>query len=276
MTHPQASRPWSRLLLDLVFALGLLLTACEEPIDLSVRSIESKVVIDAIITNDTGAQVIRITRSVDYFSPNSFPGVSGATVILWDDFGNRDTLREDSIGVYVTNPANFRTQENRTYYLKVLLDGQTYTAKTHLPYMVPLDTVTWEFTKRPPEFLEGYYITAIGQDPDTIGNFYRFKFYKNDSLHNGRLDLIYAEDKLFNGNTLVLNAPYRLDQQDVIKLELVTFDQRTYNFYEQIQFQLFAGSPFAPPGDNVSTNIEGGAIGFFSGHSIYRTQVIIQ
>ena len=119
----------SIVLLTLLAAL-VVLTACEEVIDIDTDYIEQKIVIDGAITDSPVGSRVLISRTVNAFKSGGEQKVSGATVIVSDDTGNSESLIESSSGKY--SFSSMRAQQGRTYNLKVLYDGKEYTGVSTL------------------------------------------------------------------------------------------------------------------------------------------------
>jgi hypothetical protein len=261
------------LFLGLVLG-SLMLFSCEERIDLDLDNTASQLVIEGYVTTKQGPYEVSISRTKEYFSSNDFPGVTGATVIIRDDSNQVDTLTPgDSAGIYKTN--DLKGIPGRNYFLKVLLDGNQYTAKTYLPDSVPIDSLNYCYKESSTFQDAGYFILLNGPEPDTAGNHYRAKVYKNDSLFDGRFDYVLNNDQLVNGVYIRTEMPFVFEPGDTARVDLVNIDDQFYNFYESLIEQFQAGSPFAPPGDNVRSNIKGGAFGYFGGKGIATERVVL-
>ncbi|MBK8614621.1 MAG: DUF4249 domain-containing protein [Flavobacteriales bacterium] len=121
-------------------ALGALaFTACTKEIDLDLDDKSNKVVIEASVNEGTGPHTVRLSRSVAFDTPNDFPAISNATVVLSDDQGNSEQLIETSPGMY--SSSTLAGVQGRNYQLSTTVSGTTYTAQCRMPPAVPLDTV---------------------------------------------------------------------------------------------------------------------------------------
>lgn len=257
---------------------------CEKEIELKVNNIDKNLVIEGYVTNEPGPYYIRVTRTGDYYTPNVFEGVPNATLVLTetgpDGIALVDTLSvTDSLfdygingkkygGFYRTNKIT-QSRARSVYHLKVVADGKTYEATSGLPDYIFLDTVLVRYVPVAESALrkKGFYITAVGKEPDTLGNNYRLKAYRNDSLLK-QPDYLIGDDKLVNGLPIIRELPWNFQDGDTVSIELLALNTPTFKFYQGLSRQLFAGSPFAPPGENVKGNISGGAMGFFAAYCV--------
>ena len=256
--------------------LGAALTAgCEEPIALKLNNAPQNVVIEGFITNRPEPDTFAVTRTAEYFAPNVFAPVAGATLVVTTDDA-ADTLREVAPGKYVMSP-EFPRLPGKTYRLWAEIEGRQYRAATTTAEVVELSALTSRFRNDASALVRpGHYVTLYGKDPDTAGNCYRLFVRKNDSLYAGVADLQFADDVYFNGRPFFLELNYPFDVGDTIAISLASISQPQYEYYLTLFRQLINGSPFAPPGDNLKTNIEGGAYGYFGAFMLSeRTLVIV-
>jgi hypothetical protein len=261
----------------LLLAVVVGLVGCEVPINVDFPTTPPRLVVEGYITNLPEPQSVRISRSTNFDVPNSaIPAVSGARVIIWDDHGQRDTLREVEPGLYQTE--NIVGISHRTYYLQVEVDGYTIEGQSTLPDVVELQALFLQDTVRPPTFERSLYVTTFGRDPDTLGNYYRQRYFTNDSLHrDGPLDFLIVEDKFINGQNIVFPYGYITRPGDSITVELMSLTRDGFQFYSSLQAQAVTGSPLAPPPGNIFTNLRGapGVLGIFSAEGRHRLSVII-
>src|ERR1035437_121836 len=80
-----------------------LISSCQKVITFDLNSVNPKLVIQGNITNQPGPYTIQLSHTVNVYDPNVFPAVSGASVIVSDNVGTIDTLKEISSGIYRTS-----------------------------------------------------------------------------------------------------------------------------------------------------------------------------
>lgn len=114
----------------LMLSVGLFLTGCEDVITVDLDTASPRLVIDASIDwkkNTAGnEQKIVLSTTTGYYSPE-FPSVSGAIITV--------TNPSDTVFEFVETPgtgqyicSNFLPVIGQTYNLKIVLNGETYTA----------------------------------------------------------------------------------------------------------------------------------------------------
>ncbi|RYG00615.1 MAG: DUF4249 domain-containing protein, partial [Chitinophagaceae bacterium] len=120
-----------KLLTRTIFlCISVFLLGCEKTIDVPLKTIPPKLVIDASINwakNTTGnRQVIKISTTTGYYDTD-FPAVSNAAVAVKNSSNTVFTFIESTTkGEYVC--ANFLPVIGETYTLSVSLNGAVYTA----------------------------------------------------------------------------------------------------------------------------------------------------
>lgn len=103
----------------------ILLSSCVTPFDVKT-DFHQEIVVQGMITDQPGPYLIKISKTL---SLNDELGkadvISGATVTIYDDLGNSETLRENSPGNYSTN--SFQGVVGRSYWIKIIVDeGNIY------------------------------------------------------------------------------------------------------------------------------------------------------
>ena len=154
--------------------------SCTETIDIDFNDFEPQIVIEGNVST-TGAPVVRISSTIDFYEPNEFPPVSGAVVTLTDDQGNREVMDEVAEGIYLG--PNLVGQIGSTYTLEVEANNESFRSVCQIPDQVKLDSVTVEKTEGLTFFDEDndsiYEVTVYFQDPADVDNYYRFIEYRN-------------------------------------------------------------------------------------------------
>jgi hypothetical protein len=241
----------------IVFALLMLLTGCEKVVDLKLDNSSGTVVIEGNITNTAGPYFIKITKSVSFDQT--------------DNIGQRDTLTYAGNGNYKTNTLLGIT--GRTYNLKVIADGKTYTASSTMPAKINLDTlriVTVAFAGE-----TNYNVIPVYVDPIGLGNNYQFNLFKNGVLDKGYyLNNDYVNDGLQNQIPLRSNdIDFKLN--DIALVEMRCIDLNIYNYYFTLSQIAFNGPGGGTTPSNPPSNISNGALGIFSAHTVQRKTIRI-
>jgi len=114
----------------IILSVALCVTGCEKAINVPVETASARLVIDASIDwvkNTAGnEQKIVLSTTTGYYS-SEFPGVSGAAVTVTNASNTVFNFVETpGTGQYVCQ--NFLPVIGQTYNLKIVLNGETYTA----------------------------------------------------------------------------------------------------------------------------------------------------
>ena len=253
------------------------LQSCTERIELELDTAFTKLVVDARLSTDTTSHRFFLSKTGSYFSNQSDPAVSNASVKL--SYGNETIIfTEDPIikGMYVS-PENFFGIENETYNLlienvDINEDGEmeTYSAQSTMPESFPIDSIKLENVP----FSNGIGVNWYYKDPE-IQNFYVFMASINQQLISDTLkDIIAIDDQLFNGGYTNGIMVYYLDQEketesllagDVVSLHLGFITKEYFEFISAAKSESFFSSPlFSGPPANVPTNMSNNALGFFT------------
>ncbi|WP_041258260.1 DUF4249 domain-containing protein [Fibrella aestuarina] len=196
----QALRPLAHLLL-----YGLLMS-CVTPYQPETKSLPNRsLIVDGYITDQLGPHQVTLTYTADYTNTAVNFIVSGATVYVTDDQGNRQSFSDLGRGVYRT-PATFKGQPGRTYKLTVILpDGRRYESQPETIRPVPaIDNIYATYTQKSvgntATFDKGFDVYLDTTDPATTGDYYRWVW-----THYEFLDFCEVRSR-FVGSTAVENS----------------------------------------------------------------------
>ncbi len=244
------------------------LPSCQKVINVNLNAADPKYVIEGNVTNLAGPYIIKITKTVNFDQLNDFPAVSGAVVSITDITANvADTLLELTPGYYTTS--FIIGLPGHTYQLRITTNGKLFTASSTMPLPVTLDSLYMSksaFGKPRP--------AIIYTDPISKGNYYYFAEYKN----HVQTDNIYIRsDELINGETInqTLNrggGESNLNTGDSLSIGLQCIDSAIYQYYYSLQ-QTKNQNAATPA--NPQTNITGGALGYFSAHTVSTRTVVV-
>lgn len=249
------------------------LNACEEPIELDLEQGEAVVVIDGWVTDAPGPYDIKITQSVTFTSELAPPPVSGAVVTLSDDAGFSEQLFEAEPGIYRTT--NAQGEIGRTYNLRVDVAGQTYEAESYLPRINDIDTLIVIEEDSSYILGEGKYILMVAQEAPGVGDFYQFRFFKNDSLYDGLFDYFFSDDRFVDGQLAMFQYPYKVESEDTIIVEVRSITVEAYDFLFTMLQQAGGGGPFGAPPANLVGNISNEGLGFFGTAGVVRDTIVV-
>lgn len=252
-----------------------ILSSCKEDIVVKLKDSEPRIFIEGFVTYGNGPFQVKVRKTNDFQDNNPYKGISNAFVIIKDDQGQLDTLKEVAEGIYETQ--RLQGIDNRTYSLQVQTNGTSYEASCFMPAYHGYDTLFYEYLEESTSVQEaGYYVSTIGHEPPGLGNYYRINVYKNDSLFDGPADYFISDDAFIDGN-IIYNKLFffKFEKGDTAKVELQNISGPHYFYLLSLVKQLNTGGPFAPPSDNVKGNISNGALGFFGAYSAYSDTVHI-
>lgn len=248
-----------------LFALLALtsLSSCEKVIDINLNKSEKKYVVEAIVTDQSGARVL-LSQTKDFEDNNNFAGVSGAVVEITENGGATTTLSETTTGVYEA-PALIGST-GKTYSLSVKVNGQSFTAVSTMPQKVNLDTIYIT-----DEFLFGDTRKIVNieyKDPPGRGQYYRFVQYLNGRKET---EIFVQNDEYTDGRNVTNKLFYfpdddednrKIKSGDQVRIEMFCTDANVYKYWYSL-YRSATGESQATPANPVS-NMKGGALGYFS------------
>lgn len=251
----------------LLLLLKCSLYSCEKVIDVELNPADQRYVIEGQITNQKKGALVVISQTTDFENPGIYPGVSGAIVTISDSQGNVYPLKETQQGFY--QDSLLLGKPGMTYRLHVTLNGSDYTATSIMPEGVKIDSL---FVKPDDSNLsnkERYLANVTYTDPASKTNFYRFVQFKNGVKEK---TIFIRNDERTDGNQVTAPLRYPADDDndilpgDKIKVEMQCIDRAGYQYWYSLDRGALGDGSAASPANPVS-NMQGGALGYFSAHT---------
>lgn len=239
----------------LVVSCCFLLLSCTKVVEMDLETAEPKLVIDASIDWIKGTtgneQKIILSTTTGYYSP-TFPTVSGADIVVTNSANTVFSFTENpGTGEYICS--NFHPVIGETYTLKVVLNGETYTA-TETCMGVPDIENNIEQNDEGGFGGDEVEITYYYQDNGSKENYYlhrilspvsKFPDYKaqDDENSQGKLMQEYFSDE-------------DLKAGDPVNIRLYGISRRYYDYFRKLLAASGSGSgPFQTTPGSVRGNI---------------------
>ena len=241
------------------------LLSCTKVVDINLNKSNPKYVIEGNVTDQRGPYQVAITRTVNFDESNSYPPVSGALVIIADaTMGITDTLSEQRPGRYLTG--RIAGASGHSYRLAVTISGATFAAVSTMPLLVRLDTIV----QGTGGFSREAQVIPVYADPAGTANYYLFLVTKKDTAQR---ELSVRNDVGTDG--AVASRPLRTDAEigDPITVEMQCIDLPNYDYFFGLVQDLRQTT--ATP-SNPTSNISGGALGYFSAHTTQRRTIVLR
>jgi len=249
------------IMLAVIIISSIFVTSCEKEIELDLKFAGPIVVIEGRVQENELPKV-KVSMTKDYYGDNNFPAVEGAIVTVIDDDGNSDVLSLDNSGWYVGS--KIRGKVGRTYNLSVKYEGREYTSTSKMPPLVHVDSLTFfKFPVYDYAFPMVHFLDPVGKENEA----YRFVLYVNGK--RPRMSEVVRSDQFIDGTyirRLIPVFPINNDADDPIligdniKVEFQCIDHGAFKFFETL-------SDIDNSQANPTTNIKGGALGYFSAYT---------
>jgi hypothetical protein len=262
-----------------IIIFSILIFSCTETINVDLNNVSPYIVIEGVVTDQAGPYTVKISKTGNFFEANVFPSVSGATVIINDNKGNIDSLKEITPGIYQTS--SLKGEIGNTYTLTVKLDGKEYKSVSTMLNPTYIDSLTYKFNPNtgPGQGKNsGYDLHCFFKDKPNIRDYCLLKLYingkKDDSyfLYTGK----YNTDEFIDYNRF----RQRFKKNDTIKIELLNLEFSVYDYFstlsdimssEGMRGIVSTGTPANP-----NTNISNGGLGYFAAYPVQADSVILK
>lgn len=276
----------------LICMLLLSLWACEDSLEQQLNNYQSKLVVDGWIEHNQYPTVI-LTKSAAYFSTIDSSALRGmvatkAKVTISD--GEKEevlTLKKNNLYYppYIYQGTEIKGEAGKTYHLTIQADDKIYTASTTIPAAVRLDSL-W-FQKNSDTDSLGL-VYGKFQDDGASEDYYRvFTQRKGKDRRFVPIYLSAIGDQFFNGESFTFSilrgSESMSDVQDdvffrlgdTIRVKVCTIDREHFDFWRTLERELYVtGNPFSSSGNEVISNISGGALGVWGGYNPKVYQII--
>lgn len=248
---------------------AIFFVSCEKVISVKVENAPLQYVVEGVVSDGNDSSYVVVSKSTNVFDPNIFTGLNDAVVTVTKDNEAPVRFLYRSDGKY---KGKIATTSGSKYKLEVKVDNKIFTAVSTMPQKVTMDSI---YTTHRLLLNKDTYIPVVQyHDPPGLGNAYRFKvkvrgfdintvYVYDDKLTDGRM----VSQELYNFNT----NDTTLQQHDWLIIEMMCIDKPIYDFWNTLNQSASGQSQTASPG-NPTSNIEGGALGFFSAQTYEMKQ----
>ena len=239
----------------IILSVGLFVTGCEKAIHVPLKTASPRLVVDASIDwakNTAGnEQKIVLSTTTGYYSPD-FPGVSGAVITVTNASNTVFNFAETSgTGQYVCH--NFLPVIGQTYNLKIVLNGETYTASETFT-AVPEIEDNIDQNDKGGEAGDEMEITFYYKDDASQANSYLNSITQP---HSPFPELEVEDDEHTNGNLMQESFSHeKLKAGDQVDFKLYGISKSYYNYmFKLILATGNDGNPFPTTPGAVRGNI---------------------
>lgn len=261
------------ILLFFTFCAGLGFTSCEKVINVSINNVNKKYVVEGSISDNTNSCRVNLSQTIDITDSNKYNGISGATITVSEDNQTPVKLTDTGGGIY---RANMSGKPGHRYTLNIAVNGNIFTATSVMPLKVNFDSLY--VTER--VFLGKLRKMATVEFKDLVGsgNAYRFTQYIDGVKQN---TIFTFDDSFIEGRQVIYellifgDENYTLKTDDQLRVEMRCIDQPNYKFWYSLTQSALGQSQSASPANPVS-NIQGGAIGYFSANTFEAKNIAVK
>jgi len=269
-------------------------TACEDIIEVDYGE-NTKILyaVEAKITTERNPYVY-LYQSQRVDDDNAYNGVSNALVKVYETNtpSNSFTLIEHANykGLYgIPSEINFRGEIDKSYTVEIEVNGIVISATEMLHRVEPIDSIQIKPSLRGDSIFLAVF--TYGDEPEGIGDFYKWDIYINDSLLNDAFNLVIASDELVDGNYVNGFEIYTdfhdpdepedrmLNIGDTVQVKQTSLSEFTYNYYFQMLNQSQTGGLFSVPPANIQSNFTASdgsvVLGLFSANDVSASNKIV-
>ncbi len=110
-----------------ILLLAVITQSCIEKYFPDIKDYQTLLVVDGMLTSDPSPYTITLSLSSPADKPPNMIPYQGATVVVIDNFGNKEVFNETEPGTYVSSPDGMQGTAGREYKLSIhTSDGKVY------------------------------------------------------------------------------------------------------------------------------------------------------
>lgn len=269
--------------------------SCEDVIDVPLNEQdEDYYMVEARITTLENPWVY-ISKTMPVTVDEALAGISNAIVTISNDESPAQSITliesPDSTGYYtVPDGVEYIGMVGRTYDLRIETpEGVVITSSETLYRVEPIDSIQVRPSLRGDmRFLA---VFTYGNEPEGIGDYYKWDVFTNDTLINDAQYLSFASDEFVDGNyvnSLEILTDFHdpadeservLKYLDTVRVEQTSISPFAYNFYFQMINQASTGFLFSVPPANLPSNLTASngteVYGIFNAQDISISNMVI-
>lgn len=278
----------------ILIALGLLLSSCEDRIEIDNPEGEVRFSVEGEITTVLKKHQLLITSTSD-FDALEIPTIDSATATLFDDRGNSFAYENIGNGVYQTEDS-IAGELNTAYHVKITLpNGKRIESDPELlTFITPIEAIfsahvsEYTFLNGPPRAIddeeEGFYVFIRAREKPTQGDGYRWKAFINGRLLNGPLEFFFINDDSFVDGSVVDSLDFNFLAQvgDTVVIEQTSISLRNVDYLLSLQTEANPDGQFGTPPAPVVGNFFNPddrfevVFGYFTASDVDSASIIIQ
>lgn len=278
----------------LLLLIAALFNSCEDIIEVKLNDETVDLyAVEAKITSENNPYVF-LYKSQRVDADDPYQGISGASVIISDNGQPLKTITlkesQEKKGLYIPEEGTFYFGEpGKEYTLEININGVKITSTEMLARVEPIDSIKVRPSIRGDYMFLG--ILTYGNEPQELGNYYKWDIYINNKLLSQSDYLVAVSDELVNGNYISgfeiftdFHDPNKpedrlLNLGDTILVKQNSISKYAYLFYYQMFNQGQTGGLFSVPPANIESNFTSSdgrkVLGVFTAHDVSNSNIVV-
>lgn len=254
-------------------AAGLVLTACERVVDITVPDGPVRLVVEARLEARTSRdgeampvrvpQVIHLSTTAPYFANGTSTPATGAAVQVVDEAGRVTVFRESQTapGTFISDSLSVTV--GRSYTLRIQWNGDQYESTETVSRAVVIDSLFFQARPFENAATDGIRATLAAVDPVDEKNYYLWEQWVNGvrlvSTDTALWHRAVESDDFYNGSRIGAYQPFnmvRVHSGDVVILRQYALSKSGYDYYVGLNSSIGGdGSPFSTPVFSLRGNV---------------------
>ena len=260
----------------------LILSSCEEVIDIDLNSANPAFVVEAIIYKDSVCNV-KLTQTSGYFSTENQKIIDNAQINISDGISSEE-LNYKGNGIY--KGSSIIGAEGRLYEIEIHHEAKVYVGSSFMPYQTNFTQVLY-YLYNDQSILNptGERVVTIScefNDNPDVENFYMIRFNMDGSMLDDAYYLLTEENSNIGSfsnenNTIYFAESIFDDRVGEVEVQIFSIDEAIYDYFWQLNDILYWKRQVMPPTPyNPISNISNGALGYFTAWAVDSEVLVLE
>jgi hypothetical protein len=245
-----------------LLSILLILTSCEEVIDIDLNKSHPAFVVEAIICKDS-VSIVRLTQTSNYFSLEELLVIDNAAIMVKSGENSSEDLSYLGNGYYIGN--SITGTEDTNYEIEIIWDGSIYNGKSYMPAKTEIFSVeAIETPSRPGDKSEKVFsINCKFGDNTEADEFYMIRFIQNGETLKDMYHLV-PDYFAVNDTITYINWINSFENGDEVEIQVFSIDKSVFDYFMQLNEAIGGGMNMSSTPYNPKSNVSNGALGYFA------------
>lgn len=250
------------------YILLLLLTACQELIDINFKESDPRIMIEGYYSNDSLSNYVRVSRTTDFTDDKISIPVENADIQIRISARTIDNIDFVNNGYYSISAQG---QINEEFEIIVNINDTLYRAESEILPTGTIDSAEVIFYEESVLKERGYYVKLY---TNRTTEYHRWRVIRKNGISEVMDDILLTPGYV---NTSFFELPYMFELGDTVLVEMMSLNEEAFQYLDQLGLYVNNLNDLLNyKTENPKGNFSNNALGLFYGTSIAKKEIIIK